>query len=104
MSGVFSARALYPQSSDPTELRRASTEQARALDLNVQTHGAHVQRLAKLEAGQDDITNKLAALLLEIRVAEAKVKGMVITLTVVWTVLAALFTVLSRLLFPGTPH
>lgn len=90
---------LYPVSSDPSELRRAVQEQARSAELNVQTHGAHVERFSKLEAADkerekaiDGIKETLAAIRLDIAVAEAKVKSTLTTLSVVWTGLAFLIT------------
>lgn len=92
---------LYPASSDASELRRAVQEQARAQELSLQTHMATADRMTKLETADkerekaiDGINEKLAALRLDIAVAEAKVKATLTTLSVVWTGLAFVISIL----------
>ncbi len=60
MTEVTHASGFYPSSSDPNELRRAVTEQARAQERNVLTFKQHMKLIERLEKSNSRLMNKLS--------------------------------------------
>lgn len=68
---------LYPRESDPSELRRASHEQARKIEQSVATHMATNDRLLALEDGVKELKVDIAAVKTEVTKQSASNKTLI---------------------------